>query len=195
MGHLASDPSNELTVYCVDFSADFESPAAVTVNTIATIDDTRYGSDPTCNFTFFNGTTASDSLWTGGGTAPTLTVEQRYVLAAYLTTQYNFSTTNPSQDDSIQSAIWDLLNVSGADFTTGGNVSYWIQQADAWYTAPSTNLAGFESEITIYTPTYLSGPNDSQEMIGVAPEPETLAMFGVGLLAIGLLKKRRKSER
>ena len=98
----------------------------------------------------------------------------------------------------IQGAIWDLLNTSSTTFTANGESTY-ITQAIQWLKNPadSAAIAAVTSEVTIYTPVALSGPGDSQEMIGLttttAPEPQTLAMLGVGLLALGLFRKTRKA--
>ena len=199
MGYLTSNPTNELTMYCVDYLNQLTSPAPVNVNDLAELSDTRYGTTPTASFS------NPDSASVG------LTALQRYVLAAWLTTQYQLVPSPPAAivtlNDNIQGAIWDLLDVNGQNFSDGGEIG----SAKSWYGAQSsTALAAFESQIVIYTPIGVATDNnlvygsagnryqtagsqqDSQEMIGVTPEPATLAMLGAGLLAIGLYRKHRK---
>jgi hypothetical protein len=199
MGYLTSNPTNELTMYCVDYLSDVTNLAPVNVNTLADLSDTRYGTTPTGSFS--NPDPASIGL----------TALQRYVLSAWLTTQYQLVANPPAAtvtlNDNIQHAIWDLLDVNGQSFTDGGEIG----TAKAWYGAQSsTALAAFESHIVIYTPMGVATDNnlvygsagnryqtagsqqDSQEMMGMVPEPATLAMLGAGLLAIGLYRKHRK---
>jgi hypothetical protein len=200
MGFLnGTDP---VTTYCIDFLNDLTSTDSVTVSTLSNISATRYGDTATASFTFFDGNSASDTLYTGPTLTTaqlTLTPEERYLLAAYLTTQYNLAS-NPSpavtaMDSGIQGAIWDLLNVTDTTFVSNSESTY-LTQAIEWLNNPSDSAAvtTLTSEVRIYSPDSLSGPGDSQEMIGVvaAPEPQTLAMLGVGLVAIGLFGKRRK---
>lgn len=201
---------NPVVVYCVDYLNDIVSPSDVNVSTLSDLDDTRYGTTATSSFTFFNGSVSSDSLYTGTNIPPTLTAEQRYLLAAYLTEQYNLapspSTAVIAMDDSIQGAIWDLLDVNGANQTVGGAEATYITQAITWLKTDPTAVAALTSEVVIYTSTNVGTDTDlnlatvgnrymvgSQEMIGVVPEPQTLAMLGAGLLALGLFRKRRKA--
>ena len=96
MGTLnGTDP---VTVYCIDFANDLSSPQDVNVSNLANISETRYGNTPTASFTFFDGVSTSDSLYTGPALTPaqlTLTASQRYLLAGYLVTQYDLIA-NPS---------------------------------------------------------------------------------------------------
>ncbi|MGA3186292.1 MAG: PEP-CTERM sorting domain-containing protein [Bryobacteraceae bacterium] len=206
-----TDNGNPVTVYCVDFQNYLVSPSQVNVSTLSDLSDTRYGTTPTSEFTFFNGSSSSDTLYTGPGTAPALDAEQRYLLAAYLTTQYELipspSTAVVNANDSIQGAIWDLLDVSGVNQTVGGAESADITQAINWLNTDLAAVAALTSEVVIYTSTNVASNNDlnptatsgtrytvgSQEMVGVVPEPQTLAMLGAGLLAIGLFRKHRKN--
>jgi hypothetical protein len=201
-GYLGSDPSQMLTMYCVDYLNDLTVPAPVTVNSLAELSDTRYGTTTA----FANPDSASDGL----------SATERYVLAAYLTTQFELvpspSSAIVTLNDNIQGAIWNLLDVDGTSHADGGEITTAVN----WYNSQSAgHLANFESEIVIYSPAGIAGdtnltlgtagnryttggPNwaqDTQEMIGLmTPEPQTLAMLGAGLLALGLLRKRRKVQ-
>lgn len=195
--------SNPLSVYCVDFQ-NYESPdSAVNVSTplnAADIADTRYGTTPASGFSFFS---------SGPGA---LTALDRYVEAAWLTTQYNFTSGVTASDDQIQNAIWTLLDTDG---TSGfpnrdalGTGTYLVQ-ADIWQITSALNgtLSAFESDVRIYTSASVAGDNNlgqgtdsrysigSQEMIGVVssvPEPSAMWMAVAGL---GLIMTARKNLR
>jgi hypothetical protein len=211
---LSSNPTQTLVVYCVDYADYLVSGDSVFVSTpnplvspFAGLANTRYGQTPKSDFSFYN----SGSGTLSSGTA-SLTALDRYVLAAWLTQQYIFPmVTGPTTtaDDQIQNAIWTLLTVNGTSgfpFGDAAGDGTYITKAEQWLGAESaSNLASFESEIRIYTSTntvpYTGAPcapswvSGSQEMITVmdpTPEPASLAMFGLGLLGIGLFRKRMK---
>jgi hypothetical protein len=190
--YLTSDPAQTLLIYCVDFQNYASGNTAVNisipnVSNPSSVADTRYGDTPTSAFSFYN-------------SAPTaISAVERYVLAAYLTTQYTFTSGVTTADDEIQNAIWTLLDTDGTSGFPGGDAlgtGTYIAQALNWFTAAQTNatLASFESDIRIFTSTNTTSyTNGSQEMITVTPEPATLAMFGIGLLAIGIYRKRSRA--
>jgi hypothetical protein len=190
---LASNPTQQLIIYCVDFQNDELNVSSVNVSTPnvtmpTSVALTRYGTTPTANFSYAN---------TGPGAIDAV---ERYVLAAWLTTQYNFSSGVTTADDQIQNAIWTLLDTdgtSGFPFSDALGTGTFLSQAVTWFnTQSSTSVQQFESKVRIYTSTNTtSTTNGSQEMIGVmsTPEPTTLAMLGAGLLGIGLFRKRIKA--
>jgi len=209
---LSTDPTQTQLVYCVDYANDLLGVDTVNVSTpnpavtpFSGLAITRYGQTPTADFSFYN----SGAGTLSSGTAP-LSAFERYVLAAWLITQYNFTSGVTTSDDEIQNAIWTLLTVNGTSVFPYGDAAgdgTYITQAEQWLgTEQSTaaglvNLATFESDIRIYTSTNTipyTGPgtpfmSGNQEMIGFAsstPEPATLAMLGLGLVAIGLFRKR-----
>jgi len=202
------NPAQSFYIYCVDFQNEETSPEQVNISTPNTstpdvasnfdgLANTRYGAVPTSAFTY-------------DGTGPgALNSAQRYVMAAWLTTQYSFTGgTVTTADDEIQNAIWTLLNTTGSTsgFPYGdalGTGTYLTQAYNFVTTTPNAALLQFESQIKIFTSTNTVTYNGSdwnpvsgnQEMITVnsTPEPATLAMMGAGLLALGLIRKRIKS--
>jgi len=201
------NPAQSFYTYCVDFQNLEGSPTTVNISTPNTstadtspnfdgLANTRYGAVPTSMFTY-------------DGTGPTaINSAERYVLAGWLTTQFNFSSGVTTADDEIQNAIWTLLNTTGttANFPYGdgaGTGTYLTQALNFFNTTPTAALLQFESEIRIFTATNVvtyNGANWSpvsgtQEMITVmsTPEPATLAMIGTGLLMFGLFRKRLKA--
>ena len=194
---LASDPGQTLYVYCVDFNNDLTFDVPYTVNDTnllaGPITNTRYGTTPISGFTTQT-TPPSDG-----------TPTDRYAMAAYLITQYNFTMGVTAADYQIQNAIWTLLDATGNTFTSNGGVGNYLTQAETWFQTLSANpsaLAAFESEVTIYSSTSIAGSSipgrygpdfGNQEMIGIAPEPQSLALLGAGLLALGLFRKRVKA--
>lgn len=208
---LSSDPTQTLILYCIDYANDLVSGDSVyisapnpSVSPDAGLVNTRYGQTPTADFSYFNSGNAS------------LTALQRYVLAAWLTQQYNFPLVPgpvTTADDQIQNAIWTLLTVNGTSgfpFGDAAGDGNYVTLAEQWLAGESpANLAAFESNIRIYTSTNSNpytgadcGPGSSwvsgsQEMIGVVsstPEPASLAMLGAGLLAIGVFRKRNPKK-
>ncbi len=201
------NPAQSFYVYCADFQNEVSGDDMVNISTPNTsmadtgpnydgLALTRYGAVPTSSFTYDG---------TGSGA---LNSAERYVIAAWLTTQYNFSSGVTTADKEIQNAIWTLLNTTGSTsgFPFGdaaGTGTYLTQGINFFSTTPMTALLQFESEIEIFTSTNTitysgegwSPISGAQEMITVntTPEPETLAMMGAGLLALGLIRKRFKA--
>ncbi len=193
-----NDPSQQLVVYCADYRNAEGTPDTVNISTplsLADIAATRYGTTPTASFSYYT-------------SAPALTALDRYVLAGWLTTQYNFTSGVTLADEQIQNAIWSLLTTAGnGGFPFGDalGTGTWITQSETWKAAAALNgtLTSFESSVRIYTSTNVAGNNDltqdagsryntgMQEMIGTVPEPDTIAMMGIGLLGIGLYGRRR----
>lgn len=205
---LNGNASASFNVFCVDYLNDVTVPDTFNVNvSIASVSlaDTRYGT--TTNFSFnslVGGAPSASSSGTQFGNA-----YDRYVMAGYLTTLYDFSAgaNTGDLDVGIQNAIWTLLDVSGRTFTSG-DVDQELQAAVNFMDTNPTGFANLATEVVIYSSTDIAGNNDlnigappdryeigQQEMISVnsvnAPEPAVFAMVGLGLLLMGKIRRRR----
>lgn len=192
---LASDPTQDLLIYCVDFrNYAYFGPYAVNISTPdvtnpSSVADTRYGTTPDSDFTY---------------DANSLPAVQRYVMAAWLITQFNFISGVSNNDVEIQNAIWMLLNTTGGTSAIPGGVAdgtgTYLTQAASWFNQQSpVALEQFENGVQILDSTNIAGTSvpsiwttGYQEMITVAttPEPGTLSMIGAGLLGFGLIRRR-----
>jgi hypothetical protein len=191
MGSLDGAPA--IPMFCVDFNNYAIQGAMVNIDTAANISDTRFGTttDTTTFATFSN---------------LGITALQRYVMAAWLTTQFNIPNGNMDPDNvGIQSAIWNLLNVTGSGVApVVGNESTWINNAKNWLTNPADAIAvsTITSELRIYTDVRVAGlsipqrygpDTDGQEFIGLTPTPEpvTYLLLGSGMLLMAGIGRRK----
>ncbi len=190
-GQVNSGPVFDL--FCIDYQ-----------NSINQTSYNAYLSDSTDLSKTRYGTTSSFAYNPGSGT---LTASDRYVLAAWLITQYTFPFSGgspaPTTDDfAIQNAIWTLLAQTGAPAVPEpglSGIATWINNAINF---KNTNSAGFntiKSNLRVLTSTDVAGSDTryksgQQEFLWVTnpvPEPSTYLMFGAGLMALGLIRKRR----
>jgi len=201
--YLASNPSQELYTYCVDYLNDISitSPPSgypVNVTDLANSSmvalNTRYGQTPASGTGGFSTNTVVVPPSIG-------TAQDRYAMAAWLITQYNFGSGVTRADDQIQNAIWTLLDTNNETFTSNGGIGTYVTQAETWINGEISagTLAAFENHVVIYSSTSIPGTPDpgrwcvgDQEMIGFVPEPSSIALLGGALLALGAFRKRIK---
>ena len=147
--------------------------------------DSYIGESWTANVSSFP--SLSDVRFTSGNET------QNYDEAAYLANILFDVSSNKSEADALQYAIWyifdpvDVQNAVGnrsffSDATDVNGVAYWLNDASA-----QTFTAGEFSNILFYTPA--SGGNP-QEFIVRTPEPGTVLLLGLGLVGVFLFKRR-----
>jgi PEP-CTERM motif len=140
---------------------------------------------------------------TSNSTINSLDGIQRYVVAAWLTTQYVFPNTgNTVQNDNraVQDAIWEILDPKSEGYSpdrsgwTDSSLINTYLLAGANFVTNTAAYAAFAPDVRIYTPLpNQNGNSCGQEFVGVVPEPATFAMLGAGLLLLGLIRKRRSA--
>lgn len=192
---LSTDPNTLLKTYCVDFANEVNPDGgkyAVNISTLSDLSNTRFGNTAQSAFTFQNAP-AGTSLGSAAN---------RYAEAAWLIGQFDLTpgANNNAKDIGIQSAIWNLLDVTG-QHNTQGDWQTWMNNAAT---------SGGSSNFQIFTTTDVasaSGNNryniGGQEMIVIGgtpnisqtPEPQSAVMIGLGglLIGLGVIKRRKVS--
>jgi hypothetical protein len=179
-------------VICDDFAHDSYLPESWTANA-------TNASSP--------GTTQNTSYWNVGPVA----AARDYDEIAYLSLQL-LGTSDTSQRDAIQYAIWSIFDPTGVsswlaghggtsfdtDSVDANGVAYWLNQAGA-----QTYTPGEFSNVIIESPnlqapiTCGTGPcanTPPQEFIYVTPEPTSFSLLGLGLAGVwsfGWMKRKR----
>ena len=198
----AIDGGPTLNVFCVDFQNSISgfTTFSAFLSDASDLTKTRFG------------TTASNGFSYPAAPPPTLTALDRYTLAAWLTTQYTFpfngQTPAPTSDDvAIQTAIWVLLAQTGASPAINpdqATVDTWLANALNFKNNNPAGFAGIQASMRIVTSAdvvnatnrYLSGQQEFIYVSGgsgdVVPEPATLALLGVSLIGIAILRRRRQ---
>ncbi len=106
---------------------------------------------------------------------------------------YHARTNNGSNDNGIN-AYWggptasDLIEISDIHDLTIGTSSEWINYEYSIQATHSTMFLGFEADGSQNT---LGGFIDNVSVTAV-PEPSTLALFGLGIVGLGLSRRRSK---
>jgi hypothetical protein len=110
---------------------------------------------------------------------------QLYDEAAYL---FNELYLQPSQRGDISFALWAIFDPSQVKSSAGwtSNAAWWLASAQS-----QTYTVGEFSDFQVLTPL---SPTSPQEYLVRTPEPSTVVMLGIGLIAVVILKKRKSSE-
>jgi len=134
--------------------------------------------------------------------------QQNYEIAAWLA-ETLVSTTNATSAEDISYAIWlaldptDVQNyLATSDPATLSAAEGWINTAETAITSQDLTAADF-ANVLVYTPVpgtavnCNGGPcpaNSPQEFLVVTPEPSSIVMLLIGLIAVlGLARRRRSS--
>ena len=180
-GTMNYNTSNAQTVvlFCDDFNND------VSIGQIWTANVTNMGSGDLSN-TRFGSSHDGNPNYTNSANALMLYEEGAWLVSQFASHQGDYV--------SLQYALWDLMtpgseqtNYSGADGTT---VSQWLKLAQANY--GSIDPANFE--IVTNTNVKYNGYGQVQEFIVQTPEPATIILLLVGLVAMFLTARRRQGQ-
>lgn len=130
----------------------------------------------------YNFSNLSGVRFQGANPAATL---QLYDEAAWLITQL---AANPSDSGDISFAIWAIFspNVLTTPGYLDGNAAWWLNQAEN-----QTYHSGEFSNFLILTPTD-PGPDSAQEYLVMTPEPGSILLLGVGIIALAFWSRRAK---
>ena len=130
--------------------------------------------------------------------------QQKYQEVAWLVEQLGglnpLSSTYSKDVGDIQWAVWDIFDPSASSTDPYGTIGGAdLSVINSWITEASTDYAGGNySNLIIYTPVKGSqnplADGEPQEYFGIVPTPEpgSLAMLVIGLLALGFFAGRRK---
>ncbi len=170
------------TIYCDDFAN------SVSYNQTWTANLTNLATGNLSNLRYEN---ISNTLSTSATTSATYNGTQLYEMAAWLTRQFAANgTAGYSANGDIQDTLWDLFNPNSHN--TGVNPP--TPSSNKWLYAAEKNYGSIDAaSVNILTNTSVaySGSGQTQEFIVATPEPASILLLGVGLIAIGVVGKRR----
>jgi hypothetical protein len=170
----------------------YVGPYAMSVNGVATtlvcddfLDETKLGVTWTATVSTFSNLSKTQFIGQSNAVA-------KYDGAAWLVQQmYALNPKIANYGNEIMDmhfALWSIF--AGASVR---NDAPSISDSNSWYTAamnPLSYVGDTFSNIVIYTPTT---PGVAQEFMGETPEPATVALFGLALLAAVVVMRRRQS--
>jgi hypothetical protein len=199
------DGQTGIEVICDDF--DTETTLGQSWNAVGTAVNTITSSSPVkfaSGYAFVGDIDDPNAVTAGDVTG--VTQEEAYAMAAYLAVEL-LNASTPTQAGILNYAIWSIFDNSpttpiGQLLSKNVSDSTITQVKAAWNLARTNALPiGQYSNVTIWTPVTSPlnplGKDEAQEFITVrVPEPATLAMILVDLLAVGglmLFVRRRKA--
>jgi hypothetical protein len=208
-GSLATLNGVPVQIFCDDFSNEIWVPsdnsANVTQVTSSDLSATRFGAVTSWTSISVGDATDQTFLNTGAGSAAGV----RYDLVAYLVSLYSLPAGNNTANNTIQEAIWTLMDPSVYPSPKPLNPdsvdpSSYLEQAASWYIgggATTAFLSQFEIvSDALMTPGTLSsgwvGVGGFQEQIVMTPEPRggvwmLIGFFGMAAFLVQRARTRR----
>jgi hypothetical protein len=198
-------------IFCVDFANNIYVP----YNPPTYPGYTAYVSDITAGSnlsdTRFGGVTSWTTITLAGDTTDSNTINNanalaRYQMAGYLVSLYNLQAGATTANKGIQTAIWDLLDPSGATAPSLSDPTSYLEQAASWYSGTSSTARDtFLTNFRVVSDPNMSGCGSGpkcggfQEQLTIlpngniteVPEPRGLILMLFGLLAVCSIAYRK----
>lgn len=200
-----------VNLMCVDYQNHVIIPSAAynaNVTTIAAdnsnLSNTRFGGGSPALFNGVSwGFTTSSINYTGGTlnlASDTSSALARYQMVGFLAS--NYISSNSTNDNRIQSAIWQLMSTNPPNVGVPGSSVPQLQGSDAWLSSAASwyvnstpgsraSLLGNFAIVTNLAPQIAGAyPTQIQEFLTVTPEPRYVISLGAGLLAALFFSRR-----
>ena len=196
------DGVQNIEIFCVDYANDIWVPQTyssylTSLTQGSNLSETRFGN--VTSWSTINTGDSGDSAAINGATDL-----GRYQMAAYLVSQYSFGYGKTqvfglgggsTNNDSIQQAIWDVLDPKTFSLFSSQTTNNALDAAAQWYTSTGGNAGSagrdsFLSNFRIVSDSTMKGCGDRwvncgfQEQITVVPEPRHLAAMLIGMLIV-----------